>query len=109
MEKIDEVESAMRGDHDAFAALAAASVDRLYGIAFPIAPNDRGALTAAGAAGHVLYVTDRTTLIAIDVATGRRIGASPLPGYPIDMVVLGGDPWVLTDDGSLTHLHQEGG
>ena len=36
MEKIDEVESAMRGDHDAFAALAAASVDRLYGIAFLI-------------------------------------------------------------------------
>ena len=77
--------------------------------AIPITPNDRGALTAAGAAGHVLYVTDRTTLIAIDVATGRRIGASPLPGYPIDMVVLSGDPWVLTADGSLTHLHQEGG
>jgi RNA polymerase sigma-70 factor (ECF subfamily) len=32
----EEVESAIAGDHDAFAALAGASVDRLYGAAFLI-------------------------------------------------------------------------
>ena len=77
--------------------------------AMPVTPGDHSALTAVAATDQRLYVTDREALAALDPATGTRLSADPLTGYPIDMVILDGDPRVLTDDGSLTHLQLEGG
>jgi hypothetical protein len=77
--------------------------------ALPVTPSDRDALTTVAATEQALYATDRRAVAVLDPANGTRSSAQQLTGYPVDVAILGGDPWVLAEDSSLTHLKLEGG
>lgn len=48
-----------------------------------------------------VWVTRRAALLRLDPATLEVLSVTPLPGYPLGIVVDGGTAWALSDEGHL--------